>query len=995
MKQIVKMKSIVAFTLVCLTSLAFGQQKAKVTNPQPVAKPATASATQDLPLKQFKYESVPNDPLNARIYTLDNGLKVYMTVYKNAPRIQTYIATKAGSKNDPADATGLAHYLEHMLFKGTDQYGTKDFISEKVELDKIEKLYERYRHTTDVTMRKTIYHSIDSISGYASKFAVANEYDKMMSTIGAKGTNAYTWLEQTVYVNDIPSNQLDNWTTIEAERFRNPVMRLFHTELEAVYEEKNRGLDNDGEKSWEALFSGLFPHNTYGSQTTIGTIEHLKNPSLTKIKEYFNTYYVPNNMAICLSGDFDPDATIRLIDEKFHTWQRKQIPEYKPIVEAPMLEPVIKKVTGPDAESVMIGFRFAGAGSKDADMIRIVNKILYNGKAGLIDLYLNQDQKLIDGNSFDMEFKDYSAHVLSGTPKQGQSMEEVKNLLLSQFDKIKKGDFADWLLPAIITDMKYEQTKSYENNNSRASAFVNSFVTGQSWQNDVNTIDRLKSITKKDVIDFVTKNYTNNYVVVYKETGEDKSVQKVEKPAITPVEVNRNDMSAFVKKIITAPVHDIEPVFLDYEKDIQKFNIKNNVPVLYTANTENKTFDMYYVFEMGTNDNKKLSVAINYLKYLGIKKLSATEVQQQFYKLGCSYDVFAGEDQIWVSLRGLSENFQSATDLFEDLLQNAQPNDDALKNMVSDILKKRADAKLSKDEILYGALFNYGKYGGISPYKNILSAPELKALTSADLLDILHKLTTNEHHILYYGSTPPLETNKILSTVHRTPEKMIQLPPSIKYKTQDATNTVFVVDYDMKQAEIIMLAKDGVYDKKNAPVVRMFNEYFGGGMSSVVFQEMRESKALAYSVYSAYQPAGKLEDNNFVFSYIGTQADKLPEAMSGMKELLDKMPESETNFKACKEQIMQSIRSERITKANILFNYERAKKLGLNYDIRKDVFERIPKMSLSDIKIFEELHVKNQHYNTLVLGKKESLDFKTLEKYGKVVHLSLEDIFGY
>ena len=945
--------------------------------------------------KVYKYESVPNDPLNARIYKLDNGLTVYMTVYKNAPRIQTYIATRAGSKNDPKDATGLAHYLEHMLFKGTDKYGSKDYAKEKVELDKIEALFEVYRKTTDDTKRKALYHQIDSISGYASTFAIANEYDKMMSNIGAKGTNAYTWLEQTVYVDDIPSNQLDKWTTIEAERYRNPVMRLFHTELEAVYEEKNRGLDNDGEKSWEALFHGLFPNNTYGSQTTIGTIEHLKNPSLTEIKKYFNTYYVPNNMAICLSGDFDPDATIKMIDEKFSIWQNKPVPVYQPYIEKPISEPVVKEVVGPDAESMMLGYRFAGAGSKDADMIMLISKILSNGKAGLIDLNLNQQQKVLEASAFDMEFKDYSSSVISGSPKEGQTLEQLKDLLLAQVEKVKSGDFPDWLLSAIITDMKLQQTKTFEYNSARADAFVGSFITGTNWQDYVNTIDRLSKITKQQVVDFAKANYTNNYVVVYKRTGEDKSVQKVEKPAITPVSVNRDDQSDFVKNIINAPSKDIEPVFLDYTKDIQKLTLKNNIPVTYNANTENKTFDMYYVLDMGTNHNKNLDVAVNYLKYLGTKDLTAAAVQQEFYKLGCSFDVYVGEDQIWVSLSGLTENIEKATKLFEDLLANAQPNDEALKNVVSDILKKRDDAKLNKNEILYGGLYSYGKYGKLSPYTNILSSSELKNLKSADLISVIHNITSYQHHIMYYGNNTTAELSAMLNNLHKVPAVLKPIPAPVKFTEVDANKNVYVVDYDMKQAEVILLAKDGPYNKDNASIARIFNEYFGGGMSSVVFQEMRESKALAYSVYSSYSTARKKEDNNYVFSYIGTQADKLPEAMAGMMDLINNMPESDNNFKASKEAIMQGIRSERITKSNILFNYENAQKLGLDYDIRKDIFKNVPKMSMADIKSFETEHLKNKQYMVLVVGKKESLDMKTLEKYGKVTFLSLKDIFGY
>jgi predicted Zn-dependent peptidase len=259
------------------------------------------------------YESVADDPLNTRIYTLDNGLKVYLSSYDDAPRVQTNIAVRAGSKNDPAHATGLAHYLEHMLFKGTDKYGSLDYSKEKPLLDKIESLYEQYRTVdmSDIKGRDKIWRQIDSVSGEAAKLCIANEYDKMLSGIGAKGTNAYTSNERTVYVNDIPSNQIEKWLKIESERFRMPVFRLFHTELEAVYEEKNRSLDTDGSKMFEGLMSGLFENHQYGTQTTIGTIDHLKNPSLTEIRKYFNKYYVPNNMAICMSGDFEYDDVIK------------------------------------------------------------------------------------------------------------------------------------------------------------------------------------------------------------------------------------------------------------------------------------------------------------------------------------------------------------------------------------------------------------------------------------------------------------------------------------------------------------------------------------------------------------------------------------------------------------------------------------------------------------------------------------------------------------
>ena len=981
------------FLYVLAVSLAVGCKTKQA--PQATTTPAPVQTVQQSVEKTYKYESVQGDPLNARIYTLDNGLKVYMTVYKDAPRIQTYFATRAGSKNDPADATGLAHYLEHMLFKGTDKYGSKDFAKEEPLIKQIEQLYEKYRKTTDEAQRKAMYRTIDSISGVAAKYAIANEYDKMLAAIGAQGTNAYTWVEQTVYVNDIPSNQLEKWLTIEAERFRNPVLRLFHTELEAVYEEKNRGLDSDGNKAFEALFAGLWPTHPYGTQTTIGTIDHLKNPSLTEINNYFQKYYVPNNMALCISGDFNPDETIKLIDKKFSNWKSKPVPAFNSPQEAPIAAPVVKEVLGPDAESVIIGFRFPGAGSKEADLLTLTNKILYNSVAGLIDLNLNQLQKVIDAGSEAITMKDYSTHILSANPKEGQKLEEVKDLLLGQIELIKKGDFPDDLLTAVINDLKLQQTKGFEQNSSRADAFVSAFILDQKWEDHVKQIERLSKISKQDVIDFTKKNYSNNYVVVYKRTGEDKNVKKVIKPAITPVEVNRNDQSPFLQEIVNAPISPIEPKFVDYKTDIQTLQVKNNIPFLYTQNKENNTFDLYYVFDMGSNHNKKLSVAIDYLPFLGTSRFSPKQIQQEFYKLGCSYNVFNSEDQVYVSLSGLNDNFEKALNLFEELLSDAQPNKEALSNLIDDNLKKREDAKLNKNVILRQAMYNYGVYGKTSPYTNILSDKELKSLKAEELIGIIKDLNSYEHRILYYGPLESRQVVQIVSMNHKAPNELKKLPEPTKFLFMETGNKVYVVDYPMKQAEIVMISKDETYNPANIPSITLFNEYFGGNMSSVVFQEMRESRALAYSVFSTYRTPTRKDRPHFVYSYIGTQADKLPEAMSGLTGLMNEMPESDVMFGSAKQSVLEKIRTERITKSDILFSYESAKKLGLDYDIRKDVYTKVQNMTMADVKAFQQNKMKNKPVTVLVLGDKKVLDLKTLEKYGKVEFLTLKDVFGY
>ncbi|MDP1800168.1 MAG: insulinase family protein [Bacteroidota bacterium] len=955
-----------------------------------------SSPVVDLKQSSLNYEYALNDPLKTRIYTLKNGMKVYLSVYKDAPRIQTFIAVKAGSKNDPPNATGLAHYLEHMVFKGTDVYGTKDFKKEEAEIKKIENLYEVYRQTKDEAKRKIIYHQIDSVSGVAAKYAIANEYDKMLATIGANGTNAFTSFDQTVYVNDIPSNQIDTWLKIEAERFRKPVLRLFHTELEAVYEEKNRSLDNDNDKVYDAIMSSLFKNHTYGTQTTIGTIDHLKNPSLIEINKFYNKYYVPNNMAIIMSGDFDPDKVIVDIEKHFGSYASKPVEDYNYKPEEPITSKIVKTVVGPDPTSVNLGWRVGGEGSTDADMGDLMASILYNGTAGLMDINLNQAQKVLSSNNIFYVLKDYALFGFTGEPKEGQSLEEVEQLLLSQIELVKKGEFPDWLLQAVITDLKLRKTKELEQNYSRASEMLDAFVNNIKWQKSVDRIERISKITKKEIVDFANKNFTNsNYVVVYKKTGENAPTEKVVKPAITPIEVDRNNTSKFVQNINATVPAKIEPKFLDYEKDILKSTLKSNIQLLYNKNTENKLFELYYKFDIGKNNDKLLPIAIKYIPYLAIEGMDAAKIKQEFYRLGCSFNVFSDNENTWISLVGLNDNFEKALKLFEKMLDKPVVDETVLKNLLADVIKSRNDLKLQKGVILNSAMLNYARYGSVNPFSHVLTDEEINKITVSDIKNKIRSLTSFEHRVLYYGPNKLEEVKSMINSYHNVPEKLTATPPLYNFVEKPLDKTVYVIDFDMTQVEILMLSNGIKYDPKNVPIIALYNNYFGGGMSSIVFQDLRESKALAYSTGSGYNQPNKANKNYFNSSYIGSQADKLSEAIKGLSDLLNNMPRSEAGFNSSRELILQEMRTQRITKSEIFFSYLSAENMGNKTDIRKDIYEKVQNYKLEDIQKFQKEHIQGKPITVLVLGKKENLDLKVLEKYGTVKFLTLKEVFGY
>jgi predicted Zn-dependent peptidase len=977
------MKNVIALLVVCmLYNTSFAQTTAWTK--------ATSNG--------FEYKSVLNDPMKTRFYTLKNGLTVILTVNKETPRLQTIIATKAGSKTDPRDHTGLAHYLEHMLFKGTDKYGSLDWAKEKVQLDMVDELYETYNKTTDATMRKNIYHQIDSVSGVAATFAIANEYDKLMSMMGAQGTNAFTSFEQTAYINDIPSNQIDRWLAVEAERFRNPVLRIFHTELEAVYEEKNRSLDSDDDKVFELLFAKLFQKHNYGIQTTIGTIEHLKNPSLKAIREYFYKNYVPNNMCMILAGDFNPDELIAKIDKSFSYMKPKEVTKYTFEKETEITTPIEATVYGPDAEYVNIAFRFPGANSKEALMLDLMSSVLSNGNAGLMDLNLVKKQQVLSASAGAYKLQDYSVLFIDGKAKEGQKLEEVKDLMLAQINNLKSGNFDAEMLTAIINNYKKSLIEQRESNSSRAFGLLESFTSEVPWDMQVSQLAAMNKITKKDIQDFTKKWLNNNYVCIYKKIGKDENVEKVEKPTITPVAVNREAQSDFLKTVAAMKMSDIKPVFVNFDKDIQKATIKtatNTVPLLSVKNNTNALFTQYYYVEAGSIHNKLFPIAMDYLQYLGTNKYSPDEVSKQFYTLACDFGVSASSEESFVYIGGLQDNYINGVTLFEHLLNNCKPNAEALADMVAGMKKKRSDNKLNKNMIRTG-LRNYAQYGPLNPFNNEMTNDELDAIKPEDLINILHTLTSYNHKVLYYGPSTPVEISTKLAGLHALPKTFIPTPTAEKYTfTTQSTPQVLFADYDMVQAEVQWFRNGDIYNPEKTPIINMFNEYFGGNMSGIVFQEIRESKALAYSTYASFGTPRKQGDPVSMSGYVGCQADKMKEAIAGMQELLTALPKSEKLFANSQASIRNSISTTRTTKTGVLFSFLNAQRKGISYDMNEKIFNASDKFKYADIDNFYNENIAKKPYVLTVVGSDSKVNWEVLNAYGPAKKLSLKEIFGY
>ncbi len=944
-----------------------------------------------------KYETVKNDPMHTRIYTLDNGLKVYMSVNKETPRIQTYIAVKVGGKNDPAETTGLAHYFEHLMFKGTEQFGTSDYAAEKPMLDEIENLFEVYRKTADEGERAEIYHRIDSISYEASKIAIPNEYDKLMSIIGAEGTNAFTSTDETVYVENIPSNQIENWARIQADRFQHPVIRGFHTELETIYEEKNMSLTKDGRKMYEAMLSALFPHHPYGTQTVLGTQEHLKNPSITNVKAYHKTWYVPNNMAICLSGDFDPDEMLAVIEKYFGGMQpNPELPELEFEPETPISEPVVRDVYGLESEYVYLGWRLPAAADKSNDVAEIASSIIYNGKAGMLDLNVNQQQKVLMSAGFSSNMPDYGMFMMIGYPKQGQTLEEVRDLLLEQVAKLREGDFDEELITASVNNFKKDYMASLEDNSQRAMNYVNAFINGEDWADCVGKFDRCSKVTKEDVIAWANEYLgAENYVEINKRQGVDNNVKKISAPKITPIVTNRDLQSDFLVEIQNTEVKPIEPVFIDFKKEMSESALADGIGMLYKKNETNGLFSLEYVFDINREQDPELAIALDYISYLGTATKSHDEIAKELYDLAADYSCSVGNTRTYITMDGLGESMEDVMKIVEDVVYNAVGDEEILEGLKSDIIKNRADNKLSQQSC-FRALQRYAMLGGDAIRRSTLSDGKILSLTSEELLAKVRGLFDRKHEVVYYGPDSEKSLREALAEVH-VKDKVLEDTEILwpEYLTTEE-NSVVLVQYDAKQIYYIQNSCDGRrFSPASEPGIDLYNSYFGGGMNSIVFQEMREARGLAYSAWASLISPYCKDGKYCYLAFIATQNDKMKQAVEAFDDIINNLPESEAAFKIAKESLIATLRTSRTIGMGVLDSYINCRDLGLSEPLDREIFEALQTMTFEDVKAVHSEWVKNRHYTYAILGDIKDLDTGFLRTLGPVRTVSLEEIFGY
>jgi zinc protease len=941
--------------------------------------------------------SAKSSTLKITKLTLENGLTVFLNEDHTKPLVFGGVCTKAGSKNDPADHTGIAHYLEHMLFKGTQEMGTTDYAAEKVHLDSIYTLYETLGKTTDEVKRKEIQKLVNEQSLKAGEYAVPTEIDKLIKSIGGTGMNAFTGEEITFFHNAFPPSQINKWLELYSHRFENPVFRLFQSELEVVYEEKNISMDNFVGPLIETFLKNLYKKHPYGQQTTIGTIEHLKNPSLKAMYDFYKTYYVANNMALVLCGDFDTEAIIPIIKEKFGVWKKGEVPKYPEYKEVPFNGREVVNVKLSPVKLGIIGYRTVPNGDNDEVALAVANNILSNaGQTGLLDK-LVLDSKLLAAQYIPLgQNNDYGSAVFLFVPKiLGQSLENAEGLIQQQFEKLRKGEFSDTLLEGVKKDIYKEFETSLEKLDDRTVLLAQAFTQNRDINEYLNYSKKVIAVTKEDVIKVAGKYYNKNYLVLLSKMGFPKK-QKIEKPGYDPIAPKKDAISPFAKKFNEMKTGTPTENFVDFSEDAKIATVSKGATLYYVKNPLNDIYTLKIKFGIGTIKNPELAYASELMNYASIKGKTLDQTKSAFQKIGCTYSFSCDDNYVTAELIGLESDLKPGLELLKDLMLAPQSDDSKIKNLIQGAQSERKFENADPSGVAK-ALVQYIRKGDKSSFINRLSMKQIKALKSDSLLALFKQATQYEAQIHYVGNKYDFATlQDILKTTLKFSDSFIpsESPMVIDDKTYEANTVYFVNRKDAIQSQIYFYVGGEEYTNEKEPYIDAFNDYFGGGFSGLVIQEIREYRSMAYSAGARYSiPALTGKRSGFI-GYIGTQADKTIDAIKVFEDLLTDLPQKTDRIENIRSSLVQEAFASKpdfrdLSEMLVSWKYQ-----GYYEDPAKYKLESYKNLTFDDINNFYVKSLKGKPIVICLVGDKKSVDMTKLAAFGKIVELKESILFN-
>ena len=918
------------------------------------------------------------DPAHVTIHRLSNGMTVYLSPDPAQPSIVAHVAVRAGSASDPESSTGLAHYLEHMLFKGTSKLGTLDYAREKVSLDRIAALYDDLRKPN--ADRPTILKAIDDATQASAQLAVPNELDQLYRRIGISGLNAFTNTDATVYISEIPKNRISQWARVEAARYSDAVFRLFWPELEAVYEEKNRGLDSPPRRAYEAFVAALYPRHGYG-RPTLGEIEHLKSPAYGDMVRFFDRYYTPTNMAILLAGDVD-ESVLPILEQEFGHWARPAGDANVPGPLVPLAGRSEVEVKVPSDEGVLLGWQLVAATAKDRSALELMDLLLLDDKSGMLSRDLLFPQKVAGAGCSPTFLREAGYYQMWADALDGQTHADLEKLLLGLVAKLQRGEFTDADLATAILRADIQEQRQLETNDGRMSMMQQAFIIGEDWPDAVAHLAQLRAVTKADIVRVATQYLSTNLIVVKKVKGQATS-PKIVKPGITPVKLDPTRASEFGKAILAMPVTPIEPVALVAGPDYTRGLLPTG-ELVAVKNTRNSLFSITYQYDFGRADDHMACFAVDLLKFAGAGDRPAEQVANELHALGLSIDTMCTRQFTRLIVSGVDRNMEAGIALLRAWLGTPRIDDQALASRIAATLTERTNQIIAPAAIAR-AQQNFARWGADSDTLVVPTNQQIQAAKAPALEALLHGFLTRKHRTMYFGPRAPIGPGLAAITLGEGKVAPTPRAPS-KFR---APNQVFFTDQETAQTQVWMIWPRKPADDADRALGQVFATYF----APLVYQEIREARGLAYTAYGSYGPGAHKPDDAQVYIYVGTQGDKTHDAIAAIHDVLGE-PIDDTNFMVAREAIAQGHRVDRIEPRSIaatVFGWQDEGAIGDPREARTQQALAVDKAQLA-------AWMKAAFARPLivsVVGDAKKLDLDKLKALAPVTTVPVGKLFGY
>ena len=941
-----------------------------------------------------------DNKINVEIYTLGNGMTVLLNDDHNESSVFGAIAVKGGGKQDPEDATGIAHYLEHMLFKGTTELGTVDYETEKVFLDSIEILYDQLGTISNTDQRLSIQKEINDLNIKASEYAIPNEFDRLVESIGGTGVNAFTNDDMIVYISSFPGHQINKWLDINSHRFVKPVFRLFQSDLETVYEEKNRSMDNPIIKLIEEYLFNFFKKHPYGQQTVIGTVGHLKNPSLIKMKDYYETYYVANNMYLLLSGNFAVHGLKEQIEQTFGQLKSGPNPSFVNVQEDPFQgrEVVSKRFT--PIRIGVIGFRMPNPRHHDYETLKVIQNLFNNrSSTGLLDKLSVNNKLLMTQAIPDLAGADLGGMAFLFIPKLiFQTFNGAENLVLGEIEKVKNGGFDEEFLESIKLSMIQDHESALESTNNRLNYFLELIYNFDTWNDMMTYPDRITAIDKEEIVRVANKYFSDDYLVFKSRIGFPKKT-KLEKPPYKAVKpINTESKSNYARKFETLPEEELTLKYIDTEKDVLTAKIADNYYYHHAVNPVNTIFTMRLEYGIGTRENPPLQYAAGLLGMIGNNDYTFDQFKEELQKIGATIDPFVDRNYFGFNIKGFDEYFDKTVELAGSFISgmNIRKEDEKkLKKLIQgSIIGRKFEAR---DPGAKGnALKNFALYSENSPLLTRATVKEVKKMDAPYLLKQIEKAMQVETNIFYTGS---LESERVKERVkanfvlHDDLRKS-NSPIVDELKLAKSNTVYFFNDKKAVQSQVYILTEGDEMSLEDRNMSLAFDRYFGAGMGGIIFQEIREFRSLAYSARGTYQRPYYLNGKGYFQGYMGNQADKTLEALDAYLDLLRNMPEKRGRNEKIKSGLIQSLNSKKPNFRSVARLVKTWKHLGFQADPRVTQHDRFQELEFQDIVKFYQNYIKKDVVTIAIVGDKRKIDMEKLAKFGTVIEVSKKDIFN-